>query len=362
LPTWCRKKKPTVKGTHHNGSAGGLIWILSGEVYNLPPGAEPIVGNGDRVTAESVLAETKLTTLHGGVVRLPQASNGKGGREIEIITASVVLDTATVRIEHSQGRDQYLIETSNNQMFSLLATPGTKVQNNQVVAELISDQYRTTTGGLIKYAGVEVAKKGKAKQGYEVVQGGTLLWIPEETHEVNKDISLLLVEDGQYVEASTEVVKDIFCQNSGVVEVTQKNDILRELVIKPGELLMVDDPEAVMNRDGTIGQPGEEILPGHTLQALRYIEYVESPEGPALLIRPVTEFAVPDQPSVPSTKSSTGMGRSIELRAVQRLPYKDSERVKSVEGVELLRTQLVLEIEQMQSPEHTGSPMVAILS
>lgn len=345
--------------TTTTAAKGGLIWILSGEVYNLPPGAEPIVGNGDRVTAQSVLAETKLTTLHGGVVRLPQASNGKGGREIEIITASVVLDTATVRVEHSQGRDQYLIETSTNQLFSLLATPGTKVQNNQVVAELIDDQYRTTTGGLIKYAGVEVAKKGKAKQGYEVVQGGTLLWIPEETHEVNKDISLLLVEDGQYVEASTEVVKDIFCQNSGVVEVTQKNDILRELVIKPGELLMVDDPEAVMNRDGTIGQPGEEILPGHTLQALRYIEYVESPEGPALLLRPVTEFAVPDAPSVPSTKSSTGMGRSIELRAVQRLPYKDSERVKSVEGVELLRTQLVLEIEQMQSPEHTGSPMVA---
>jgi len=42
-----------------------------------------------------------------------------------------------------------------------------------------------------------------------------------------------------------------------VVEVTQKNDILRELVLKPGELLMVDDPEAVINRDGTFGQPGK---------------------------------------------------------------------------------------------------------
>lgn len=347
--------------TTTTAAQGGLIWILSGEVYNLPPGAEPIVSNGDRITAESVLAETRLNTTHGGVVRLPQTSgSAKGAREIEIITASVVLDTASVRIEHSQGRDQYLIETNNNQLFSLLATPSTKVQNTQVVAELISDQYRTTTGGLLKYAGVEVAKKGKAKQGYEVVQGGTLLWIPEETHEVNKDISLLLVEDGQEVEAGTEVVKDIFCQTSGVVEVTQKNDILRELVIKPGELLKdLNDPEAVMNRDGTFGQPGEEILPGHTLSELRYIEYVESPEGPALLLRPVTEFAVPDKPSVPSTQSSTGMGRSIELRAVQRMFYKDSERVKAVEGVELLRTQLVLEIEQGHSSEHTGAPMVA---
>jgi DNA-directed RNA polymerase subunit beta' len=232
--------------TTTTAARGGLIWILSGEVYNLPPGAEPVVSNGDRVDTASVLAETRLNTTHGGVVRLPETSSSvKGAREIEIITASVVLDTASVRVEHTQGRDHYLIETNGNQLFSLLATPGTKVQNGQVVADLISDQYRTTTGGLIKYAGVEVGKKGKAKQGYEVVQGGTLLWIPEETHEVNKDISLLLVEDGQYVEAGTEVVKDIFCQTSGVVEVTQKNDILRELVIKPGELLMVDDPESV---------------------------------------------------------------------------------------------------------------------
>jgi DNA-directed RNA polymerase subunit beta' len=52
-----------------------------------------------------------------------------------------------------------------------------------------------------------------------------------------------MVEDGQYVEAGTEVVKDIFCQNSGVVEVTQKNDILREIVIKPGDIHMVDAPK-----------------------------------------------------------------------------------------------------------------------
>jgi len=63
-----------------------------------------------------------------------------------------------------------------------------------------------------------------------------------------------------------------------VVEVTQKNDILQELVLKPGELLMVDDPEAVINQD-TFGQPGRRFY-GHTLEQLNYIEYVESPNGP----------------------------------------------------------------------------------
>jgi DNA-directed RNA polymerase subunit beta' len=340
------EKKDRQGNTTRIAQRGGLIWILSGEVYNLPPGAEPIVKNGDRVENNSILAETKLVTEHGGVVRIPQHSESKGGREVEIITASVLLGQARVLVESSQGREHYLIETQHNQRFSLIAAPGTKVSNNQVVAELIDDRYRTQTGGIIKYSGVEVAKRGKAKEGYEVIQGGTLLWIPEESHEVNKDISLLLVEDGQYVEAGTEVVKDIFCQSGGVVEVTQKNDILREIVIKPGEIHMVDNPDALMDKDATIASPGHEVMPGLIVSDLRYVEYVETPEGPAVLLRPVTEFAVPDVPSVPSQESSKeDSGRSIRLRAVQRIRHKDGERVKSVEGLELLRTLLVLEID-----------------
>lgn len=341
------EKKDRQGNTTRIAQRGGLLWILSGEVYNLPPGAEPIVSNGDRVETGGVIAETKLITEHGGTVRLPQETEGKGGREVEIITASVLLDQARVRVESYQGRDHYLIETNHNQLFSLKATPGTKVTNNQVVAELIDDHYRTQTGGIIKYSGVEVAKRGKAKQGYEVVKGGTLLWIPEEAHEVNKDISLLMVEDGQYVEAGTEVVKDIFCQSSGVVEVTQKNDILREIVIKPGDLHMIDNLDDIITRESTLVNPGQQIMPGLVAEELRYAEYVETPEGPAMLLRPVTEFAVPDEPSVPSQEStSEESGRSIRLRAVQRMPYKDGERVKSVEGLELLKIQLVLEIDK----------------
>ncbi|WP_341730335.1 DNA-directed RNA polymerase subunit beta'' [Microcoleus sp. EPA2] len=320
--------------TTRTASKGGLVWILSGEVYNLPPGAEPAVKNGDRIPAQSVIAETKLISEHGGVVRIADS------REIEIITAQVLLDQAVVRAQSIGGREHYIIETASNQRFSLKTTPGSKVINGEVVAELLDDSYRTATGGIVKYAGVEVHKRGKAKLGYEVVKGGTLLWIPEECHEVNKDISLLLVEDGQYVEAGTEVVKDIFCQTSGAVEVTQKNDILREIVIKPGELHAVDRPLLALG-EGQIVNAGQEVVPGLIAGELAYAEYIETPEGPALLLRPVVEFPVPDRPPVPS---QTALNESIALRAVQRLPYKDGERVKSVDGLELLRTQLILEI------------------
>ncbi len=342
---------------------GGLVWVLAGEVYNLPPGAEPTVKNGDRVEAGDVLSETRLTTEHGGIVRLPNPE--EGNREVEIITASVLLDQARVHAETSQGREHYILETSDGQQFNLNTTPGTKVTNGQVVAELISDTYRTNTGGIIKYAGVEVGKKGRSKVGYEVQQGGTLLWIPEEAHEVNKDISLLMVEDGQFVEAGTEVVKDIFCNSSGIVEVTQKNDILREIVIKPGDLHMLDNPKDLKVKGGAFANPGEEVLPGVVVEDMRYVDQVMMPEGDAILLRPVIEYQVPDEPSVPSQDSSDGSGHSIQLKVIQRIPFKDGERVKSVNGLDLLRTQLVLsmdtessqmvaDIELMEDPNEAG--------
>ncbi|MDY6781893.1 MAG: DNA-directed RNA polymerase subunit beta' [Cyanobacteriota bacterium] len=328
----------------HIAQRGGLIWVLSGDVYNLLPGAEPVVKNGDRVGPETVLAQTKLASIHGGVVRLQP-----GSREIEIITASVQLDQSLVQRE----QNRYIIHARTGQSFLLKATPGAKVLNHQTIAELMDDRYRTNTGGIVKYAGVEVSKgrgrgePGRAAKGYEVTQGGSLLWIPEECHEVNKDISLLSVEEGQYVEAGTEVVKDIFAQSSGVVEVVQKNDILREIAIKPGDFHLIEEPPLV-EADGQLLQPGTEILPGVVLEELRYGEYVDTPEGLGLLLRPVVEYTVSEHPDVPSQESinDNATGPSISLRAIQRLYYKDGDRVKSVEGVDLLSTQLILEIEQ----------------
>ncbi|MGA1622169.1 MAG: DNA-directed RNA polymerase subunit beta'' [Synechocystis sp.] len=318
---------------------GGLVWILSGEVYNLPPGAEPVVKNNEKVEVGDVMAETRLVTSDGGVVRLIE-----GSREIEIITASVLLDQAQVKLESSGGREQYVIYTADKQRFLLKAAPGTKVQNHSIVAELIDERYHTNTGGMIRYAGVEVAKGGR-KQGYEVTKGGTLLWIPEETHEINKDISLLIVEDGQYVEAGTEVVKDIFCQSNGIVEVIQKNDILREIIIKPGDFYQDVDPHDVKIQTGQLLQPGEDVFPGVTASTLSQAEWIESPEGNGLLLRPVEEYTVYDEPAAPSQGSQNeDGGLQIELRSIQRLFYKDGDRVKSVEGAPLLSTQLVLEI------------------
>lgn len=112
--------------------------------------------NGDKVKPGSVLAETKLKTKSGGVCRFEE-----GSREIEIITASVSLDQADIYLEHHGSQQQYVIHTQKGDRFALKVVQGTKVQNNQVVAELIDDTYTTNTGGLIRYAGLETGRGNK---------------------------------------------------------------------------------------------------------------------------------------------------------------------------------------------------------
>ncbi|MFM9102911.1 MAG: DNA-directed RNA polymerase subunit beta'', partial [Cyanobium sp.] len=172
------------------------------------------------------------------------------------------------------------------------------------------------------------------------------LWIPQETHEINKDISLLMIEDGQWIEAGTEVVKDIFSQTAGIVTVTQKNDILREIIVRSGTRHLISDTK-VLSRyrgEGRMVNPGEEIAPGIKAEVMQFVEAVDSPDGSVLLVRPVEEYSIPDEAHLPelSAVKQSG-GPSLGLRATQRLSYKDGELIKSVEGVELLKTQLILE-------------------
>ena len=324
----------------------GRMWVFSGDVYNLPPNAMPVVKGGANVKTGEVLAESRQVSEFGGAVRLRESQGDS--REVEIVTSSLTLKDCKLIATTTHSGQIWHLESKDSTRYRLNTEPGTKIANGEVIAELADDRFRTQTGGLVKFApGLAIKKARSAKNGYEVNKGGTLLWIPQETHEINKDISLLMIEDGQWIEAGTEVVKDIFSQTAGIVTVTQKNDILREIIVRSGQLHLVSDSKVLARYSdggGKMVNPGEEIAPGLKAEAMQMVEAVDTPEGGALLLRPVEEYAIPNEAHMPELGSvKQANGPSMGLKAVQRLAFKDGELVKSVEGVELLRTQLLLE-------------------
>ena len=331
----------------------GQLWVLSGDVYNLPPNAEPVVEADSAVQAGDVLAESRLRSEYGGDVRLRDATGDS--REVQIVTAKLTIKDLKLVHESSHVGELWNLESEDGLSYRLNATPGSKIGHSEVIAELSDERFRTRSGGLVKFSSdLSIKKARSAKHGFELSHGGILLWIPQETHEINKDISLLMIKNYQMIEAGTEVVKDIFSQTSGVVTIVQKNDILREITIRSGSVhyCNVSNPshqEALdrFSEEGILVYPGDILIEGElTAESIYYVESIVDPsEGsPFLLLRPVEEFAIPDNAYVPATiQVKQPKGPSMALKAQQRLMFKDGELVKSVEPVELLRTQVILE-------------------
>ena len=329
----------------HKAQRLGRMWVLAGDVYNLPPNARPVVTAGATVTEGQVLAEASQSSEYGGAIRLREALGDS--REVQIVTTAMTLRDFKLQGESTHAGEIWNLEAKDGTRYRLNTIPGSKIGSGEVVAELNDDRFRTQTGGLVRFApGLAIKKARSAKNGYEVNKGGTLLWIPQETHEINKDISLLMITDGQWIEAGTEVVKDIFSQTAGIVTVTQKNDILREIIVRSGSFHLCTEKKALerFQGDGVMVNPGEPIAKGISTETMVYVQTVETPEGSGLLLRPVEEYTIPNEAQLPDLGHvKQPNGPHLGLKASQRLAFKDNELVKSVEGVELLRTQLMLE-------------------
>ncbi|AAQ00682.1 MULTISPECIES: DNA-directed RNA polymerase subunit beta' [Prochlorococcus] len=323
----------------------GRLWVLAGDVYNLPPNAKPVIASNANVQAGKVLAEASQSSEFGGEVRLRDSIGDS--REVQIVTTSMTLKDYNLLEESNHSGEIWNLEANDGTRYRINSIPGSKIGNNEVIAELSDDRFRTKTGGLVKYApGLAIKKARSAKNGFEVSNGGSLLWIPQETHEINKDISLLMIQDRQWIEAGTEVVKDIFSQTAGIVTVTQKNDILREIIVRSGEFHLCTDSNILerFDNEGQIVNPGETIAKGIKPEAMVFVQTIETTEGKGVLLRPVEEYTIPDKAQLPELSHVTQQqGPSLGLKATQRLGYKDGELIKSVEGVELLKTQLILE-------------------
>ncbi len=323
----------------------GRLWVLAGDVYNLPPNANPVVKGNVKVTEGQVLAEASQASEFGGEVRLRDSIGDS--REVQIVTTSMTLKDFKLLGESTHSGEIWHLEAKDGTRYRLNTIPGSKIGNGEVIAELADDRFRTQTGGLVRFApGLSIKKARSAKNGFEVSKGGTLLWIPQETHEINKDISLLMIQDGQWIEAGTEVVKDIFSQTAGIVTVTQKNDILREIIVRSGSFHLCTEAKVLerFKGDGQMVNPGESISKGIKSETMAFVQTVDTPEGTGLLLRPVEEYTIPNEAQLPElVHVKQPKGPHLGLKATQRLAFKDGELIKSVEGVELLRTQLGLE-------------------
>nr|BDA97449.1 RNA polymerase beta'' subunit [Cryptomonas sp. NIES-345]BDA98410.1 RNA polymerase beta'' subunit [Cryptomonas sp. NIES-1327] len=313
---------------------GGIIWILEGDVYTIPSTATLIVKEHTPIIKGSVIAISETISDHEGTVKLvPNSPN-----ELEIITASTAIENGiiTTKTEKNVTEGSYILEFNEEKKFLLHCSPGNKISDSQIVGELIDNSYFTLTGGFIKYSPQNMCNLDESKT-------NCLLWVPEETHEVNKDISLLLIPSGSMISKQQEILKDLYNLNEGFLSIEEDNGIIQEINIKPGYLYKTEEiPHAFEPR---IFEPGEEVDKNLEIFTTSFIEIIEIKKEKFFLIRPVMRYEILENHPYLQQDCLENDHTSVKIEITQKILLKDGEKIKSCNPINLLKTYLILHIE-----------------
>ena len=339
------KKMKSKQNIIRSADNDGILWVLSGIVHNIPDNAQLMIRDKQTIYKNSLLARTQLISRYTGRVKILYQQNQQNIQQVSVVTSCKTFSNIKVYPEQKNGYNDYFLETHDQDKFLLKKYSRQKIVHNQIVGDLISDVYKTHTGGIIKFLDLPVSRKNTElnEDYYNILGPGYILWIAEETHEINKDVSLLLVKDGDFVEVGTEIIKNIFANNAGILEIVQKEGIIREIIIKPGQLYVIDDENLVQNKGKYRGflRPGQYITNNIVAEKLVYWEYVKKQDKKMILIRPVVVYSVPYKVLSSDYTDDSFSTNMCNLEIVRRTRFRDGSRIKSVYGINLVTTHLI---------------------
>ncbi|MDD3238099.1 MAG: DNA-directed RNA polymerase subunit beta'' [Candidatus Gastranaerophilales bacterium] len=365
------EKKDRQGNISRTANKNGIIWVLGGDVYNLPGGAKILVEDSQKIKTGEKLAEIMTVSEHGGEVRVGDnliveeiKFEGKKikkivkGKELTIVIASITPSNAV--FENTKKEQLWTVEATGEK-YIVKSPVDTTVENGMIIAELVDEENSVASSGEIRYNGVEV------DENQIVTKPGEVIFIPDEIHQLNKDSALKMVESGTFVTAGTEIVKDLYSHIDGIVEIKEFNDIIHEVVIRPGEVYTLSNINDLKVDEGEIVEAGTQIAPKVKAKELSIVTILDSDNDNMeiddldedidvstideeeisnkpiqILVRPVQKFDV--QPKDVSIDFNT-TDESIDIVPVTQLQFKDGARVRNLDGAVLTRTSLVLQMQ-----------------
>lgn len=366
------EKKDRQGNISRTANKSGVVWVLGGDVYNLPGGSKVQVKDGQAIKEGEKLAETSTICEHGGEVRVGEdlvieevKFEGKkikkivSGKELTIVIASIMPSNASFE---QTKKEQIWTVDKTGEKYIVKSPVDTTVENGMIIAELISEDCSVTSSGEIKYVDVEV------DENQIITKAGNLVFIPEEVHQLNKESTLKMVESGTHVTAGTEIVKDVYCHLDGIVEIKEYNDVIHEVTIRPGEIHQLANVSELKVEEGEVIKKGTLIAEGIKAKETSIVTIMDSEmddldiedldeeidttmnleednianQPIQILVRPVQVIKI--QPKDVSINFDS-TDELIGIVPVTQLQYKDGARVRNLDGATLVRTSLVLQMQ-----------------
>ena len=338
-----------------------LIWVLSGQLYNSPTNSFINFYPDYKLNRYSYIFRTKMISHYKGFMTFLNDEKDLYKRLIKTSKIKYSFKNATFkRLSKITSQKNYLLELANEKYLIKLHKINSKVylqlSRNNNLGTLVTNTFKTLTGGILYYNYQNLLKydsknktisylnRNNSTLKYKSIASyRTIIWLGEESHEVDCEPNLLLVENGDFISEKFELIPGLFSKTSGIVSIRQKNNIVQTISIKSG---LVYEGKKFKNAAKRIYYPGELIFSNVVIKSLSFCEQRIVKNIDQLIVRSVEiyEFPYSNSNSKQFTKNSSNLFESKLLYS-----YKPNQIIKVAKNLNLISSFLNLKINSFSS-------------
>ena len=285
-----------------------LIWILSGQLYNSPTNSFINFYPDYKLNRYSYIFRTKIISHDKGFITFINNKKDLYQRLLKISKIKYSFKNSNLkRLTKLTQQKNYLLEIQKNKYLIKLQKSNAKtyfqLSNNKNLGTLVSNTFRTLTGGILYYNYqnslrsneknklISYKNRNSLNLKYKSIASyRTIIWLGEESHQVNCEPSFLLVEDGDFISEKFELIPGLYSKTSGIVTIQQKNNIIQTISIKSG---LVYEGKKFKNTSKRIYYPGELIFSNIFIKSLSFCEQRIGKNLDQLIIRPIEIYEFP---------------------------------------------------------------------
>lgn len=362
---------PKLKTRINSLNNNKLLWVLSGELFNSPINSYVNFYSDHKLNKNSFIFRTKIISSYSG--KIFYKNNIK-----TLYKFKIIIKNNTYSLKNSKFFQLYTkIGSANNLLtfenssylcYTSLKNFKTylKTTRKNHFAHLITNIYRTNTGGILYYdyrtknCQINTNLKMFFYKEFENNQiftkdinhstdlnplnfedqkifsrqlYRTLIWLEEETHTVNCEPNILLVKDGDFIAKNFEITPGHFSKISGLVEIQQKNNIIKMITVRSG---LVYEGNPFSDHSKKVYFPGEQIFSNITISLPSLCERISLKNGNQLLVRSIQLYEFPHAKSIVNIfKEEKFIKKNLKILTNLHSIYSSRQKIRSKSSINL---------------------------
>lgn len=389
---------PKLKSRMNLITQNQLLWILSGQLYQAPKNSFLNFYSDHKINKNSYIFRTKLINQYSGYSNTINNKNSLLEQKIEITNREYYLKNSCIKkILKSRIDNNYLLSCNNLRYLvnlnNLNSQNWKKCVKHKRFATSFNNSFKTLTGGTM-YHDQRIKKKLDIKNtslsynvAYEInkedydqitkdhyknyfknleskidkngfifyqnfvnyqemesvflklklkkkITHHSLIWLSEETYKLNCDKNILLVENGNFIAKNFEILPNLISKTSGIINVSQKNNIVEEVSIKAGFVYQGKQFEQLNKK---VYYSGELIFDNIKIRQPSLFEHITNKSTHQLLIRPLSIYEIPKEKDLKTFFSNTSKSNPFfTLTNKTNYLYKTNKKIKTSNSINLI--------------------------